>query len=220
MTKENFIPALGFSSLNSLYDRLALWAFQKTSFHEIINEVKKAVAPKKGDHLLDLGCGPGRLAIRFQKQNPQCHVTAVDRDPQILKLGQKNAQKAGVKIKFIQQDLTDINSTEKFSCIYSTFVFHHLSMKAKRLALNRLKKILKPGGRFVIADFSRAESWWQQLTFLPVQLIDGFETTSPHTQGWFETELKRQFSRIEKKTRVSTFLGPVSVWVCVVDRKH
>lgn len=219
MTEKDFIPALRFSSLNNLYDRFALWAFQKTSFHLIIDEVRAAVGPKKGDRLLDLGCGPGRLAIRFKKKNANCHVTAIDRDSEILKLAEMNAQKAGVKIKFVQKDLAALNLPEKFDCIYSTFVFHHLPVKTKGQALKQLRKILKPGGRFVLADFCRADGWWDRLAFLTVQLIDGFTTTSPHAEGWLEKELARHFPHVEEKIRISTFLGSVGVFVCFFDSK-
>ncbi len=214
--KEPFIPALRFSSLNSFYDRLTLWAFKKTSFYHVIEEVKSVVAPQQDMSILDLGCGPGRLAIRFKKNNPRCKVTAVDRDPKILELAKKNARQAGAKIHFVQQDLATLTFSNTFDRIYSTFVFHHLPVESKKCTLNQLRKLLKPGGQFVLADFCQSHGLLEKLTFLPVQWIDGFKTTSPHIQGWLEKELNRYFSKVEQKARITTFLGPAGVFVCHV----
>lgn len=212
--KNSFTPALGYSLFTGLYDRFSLWAFRKTSFYRAIEEVVRVLAPQPHAQLLELGCGPGRLAIKLKKNNPQCTITAVDRDPAILKTARNNARRAGLKIDFVEKDLTALPIKQKYDRIYSTFVFHHLTTKAKTQVLEKIRALLKKGGWFVLGDFCQAKKLDERLKFLTVQLVDGFTTTSPHTQGWLEKHLPHYFSSVKKSIQVSTFLGPVGVFVC------
>lgn len=43
-------------------------------------------------HVLDLGCGPGDIAIRFAAQYPGCHITGIDGADAMLAFARKNLQ--------------------------------------------------------------------------------------------------------------------------------
>ncbi len=86
MNKERYLPALGLTSFNKLYDRFSVWAFRKTSFGKAIKELVKALQLKPGLELLELGCGPGRLALKLKELCPKGKITAIDGDPEILKI--------------------------------------------------------------------------------------------------------------------------------------
>lgn len=212
--KNSFTPALGYSLFTGLYDRFSLWAFRKTSFYHAIEEVIRVLAPQPHSRLLELGCGPGRLAIKLKKDNPQCAITAVDRDPAILRTARSNIRKAGLKINFVEQDLTELPTNQKYDRIYSTFVFHHLTAEAKTQVLGKIRHLTKENGWFVLADFCQAKKVGERLKFMVVQWVDGFTSTSPHVDGWLEKNLPRYFKSVKKSIRVSTFLGPVAVFVC------
>jgi hypothetical protein len=44
-------------------------------------------------------------------------------------------------------------------------------------------RVLKPGGELHIADWGKARSKLERLSYLSVQLLDGFETTTDNIRG-------------------------------------
>ena len=214
MNKDTYHPALRLCILDKFYDSFSLAAYHKTSFGRVIDEVIRSLDIHPGMKLLELGCGPGRLAIRNKSSHPDCDITAVDGDPKILEIARKNARKAGVDIWFATQDITQLKLSAQYDRIYSTFVFHHLTVDGKKQALQKLADLLKPGASLVIADFCAAERFSDRLKFLGVQMIDGFKTTTPHREGWLEENLLQFFRYAEKKYHFSTFLGPVGIFEC------
>ncbi len=65
------------------------------------------------------------------------------------------------------------NSFEK---VVSSFVFHHLSTKEKRVALKELYRILKTDSQLCITDFGKGQNLFTALSFHIMQLLDGYET--------------------------------------------
>ncbi len=65
---------------------------------ELIARVIQILAMKPGDAVLDLGCGPGPLAILFAQAGMA--VTAVDPEPAMLEAARAAAAEAGVAIRF------------------------------------------------------------------------------------------------------------------------
>jgi hypothetical protein len=43
--------------------------------------------------------------------------------------------------------------------------------------------VLRPGGRVVVADFGRAQSFWRRRLFNLVRLLDGYANTRDHAAG-------------------------------------
>lgn len=74
----------------------------------LVKEVLK-IQPKS---LLDVGTGSGCVAISVKKNLSNCEVWASDISPTALKVAQKNSQKLGVKIEFIESDLLEKTSRE------------------------------------------------------------------------------------------------------------
>lgn len=60
--------------------------------------------------LLDIGCGPGVLAIPLSEHVKE--VLAVDIDPGMIKVGQERAEKLGIKnITWLNKSADDLDST-------------------------------------------------------------------------------------------------------------
>lgn len=214
MKKDPYLPALGLTSLNKLYDRFSVWAFRKTSFGKAIKSTVKALQLKPNLELLELGCGPGRLALKLKELYPDVKITAIDGDPKILKIAKKHACEEEASVHFLTQDMTQLSLTGKFDRIYSTFVFHHLTIEGKQKCLKKIGLLLSKNGFFVLADFCQSKGLADRLKFLGVQLVDGFKTTTPHQEGWLENQLPSYFKKVEKVFSISTFLGRVSIFVC------
>ncbi len=104
--------------------------------------------------ILDIGCGTGSLII--DAANAGAIATGLDISTGMLGVAQKRITNSGMQDRVILYNagVTEIDSLFKensFDLIISTLVFSELYAEERALALNQIKKILKPNGILVIA---------------------------------------------------------------------
>lgn len=208
---SSFIPALRLRILTRIYDPLMeRW----TAAGQVRRAVIDALDLRPTLRLLEMGCGPGRLAIEIKRRFPSIAIEAVDADPDILDIAKRNAAEAGVDITFRQIDITHLPDLETFDRVYSTLVFHHLMPEGKQEALMRVRQVLRPGGYLVIADFGRPRGTLQWVVSNIVHPLDGVRNTAPHRSGRFERMLLQTFSRVDSLAFWRTAFGTVELFVC------
>ena len=212
MPRKPFVPALGFHWLTSLYDPLIRsWSAAARMRASVID----ALALEPGMRLLELGAGSGRLAIEIKRHQPEVTIEAVDADAGMVGRARRNAAKAGVDIEFHEGDMTRLPDLGTFDRVYSTMVFHHLAPEAKQDALTDAKRVLRPGGSFVVADFGRPRDLFQLALFSLVQQpLDGFRNTSPHRDGRYETAVRSTFGQVRSAAVWRTAAGTLEMFVC------
>ena len=213
MTRGRYVPALGFHALTALYDpMIRAWSAAAQMRAAVID----AMALEPGMRVLELGAGPGRLAIDLKRRHPDVQVDAVDVDPRMCARAQRNAQLAGVTVTVEQADMTcpgDLDGTYDRVC--STMVFHHLTPAAKPAAMAVVRQVLRPGGRFVVLDFGRPRGALQWALFAWIQQpLDGFANTTPHRDGTFEHQLRAAFPRVSAAAGWKTIAGTIELFVC------
>jgi SAM-dependent methyltransferase len=64
-----------------------------------------------------------------------------------------------------------------------SLVLHHLGPDAKRRALADVARVLRPGGRVVVADWGKPATPLLRAAFFALQLLDGFDGTRDHAAG-------------------------------------
>lgn len=110
---------------------------------------------KKGDRVLDIGCGRGRIASHMASLSG-AHVTGINIDSTQLELAKKFAMANGLdgQCTFQYGDLNDIPypfADGSFDAIYQVQVF---SLSKNLLGLfQELYRLLKPGGRLGCLDW-------------------------------------------------------------------
>jgi Methyltransferase domain len=109
---------------------------------------------KRGDMLIDLGSGDGRLVITAAKEYG-AHGFGVEIDPKLVSRSNRAAEQAGVadRVKFIRQDLfeTDFRAADVLTLYLLPDV--NMALRPKILAE------LRPGTRVVSHDYGMRE--WQ-----------------------------------------------------------
>lgn len=112
---------------------------------EIVERMLRMGEVGKGDTVIDLGSGDGRIVIEAAKRGAR--GIGVDLDADLVALANANARKAGVdeKTKFIVQDIFDTDLSP------ATVVTMYLLPEFNRKLLPRLLA-LKPGTRIVSHD--------------------------------------------------------------------
>lgn len=119
----------------------------------------------------------------------------------------------GVQVDFVE-GLADAPpfAGGSFDRVVSSLLFHHLTTDGKRRALSGARDLLRPGGELHIADWARPHDWLMRLAFLPVQLLDGFETTADNVAGRLPTLIAEAgFREVEETHRQRTAFGTLSL---------
>ncbi len=168
---------------------------------------------QNGERVLDLACGTGTLALRVQDRAPGARVTGVDADPKILEQARAKAEKAGAEVSFDVGMSTDLPyDDDSFDVVLSTLFFHHLTDEAKRDSAEEIGRVLRPGGRVVVADFGRPQDPLMRAAFVPVQLVDGRANTGGHAAGALPGVLAGAgLDAVEVADRIRTPLGTIEV---------
>src|SRR5262249_60382066 len=113
-----------------------------------------APAPARA-RVLEVGCGPGRLAIRLARQHG-LDVTGLDLDPAMIQRARANAAHPGNGDQrwpsFLVGDVAALAFPDRsFDLVVSTLSMHHWADPAAGLA--EIGRVLRPGGRALIWDF-------------------------------------------------------------------
>ncbi|TAK86410.1 MAG: methyltransferase domain-containing protein [Betaproteobacteria bacterium] len=114
---------------------------------EIVERMLRMAEVKKGDHVIDLGSGDGRIVIEAAKRGAT--GLGVDLDGNLVKLATKNAKAAGVgsQARFEARDIFETDLTP--ASVVTMYLLPDFNVKL----LPRLLK-LKPGTRIVSHDGS------------------------------------------------------------------
>ena len=112
-----------------------------------------------GEKVLDVGCGTGTLAIEVQSRvGLTGRVCGVDPGTEQIARARSKAARRNLPIDFqigVIEQLPFPDQT--FDVVLSTLMMHHLPDGLKRQGLAEIARVLKVGGRLVIADFKRKQ---------------------------------------------------------------
>jgi 2-polyprenyl-3-methyl-5-hydroxy-6-metoxy-1,4-benzoquinol methylase len=117
---------------------------------------------------LEMGAGPGLLAVMVARQNPEVNITAIDLSPGMAMVANEYISKNGLenRIRYLVGDVGDekmLQKLGKFNFVYSTFSMH--DWKAPENSLRNLWNSVEDKGMLYIYDFKRI-GW---LCFLPLR---------------------------------------------------
>ncbi len=155
-TRSEWVDRWNFNQLADVYDELVINGGEGFNPHhgyeQVLDEVVAAAAPKPGETGLDAATGTGNLAKRFEGRGVT--VCAIDQSMEMLKrCKQKNPRvetKLGNLLAIPYLDRT-------FDFVVTSYALHHLTDEQKKLAMAEFERVLKPGGRMVIADLMFAD---------------------------------------------------------------
>jgi len=111
-------------------------------------------AKEYGEPVLELACGTGRVTIPIAKNG--ISITGLDLLNTMLKEAKKKSKETGVKIDWIEGDMTNFNLNKKFNlilmpgCAFNWF----LNLKSVENCLICVKKHLKPNAGFIFDAFN------------------------------------------------------------------
>jgi demethylmenaquinone methyltransferase/2-methoxy-6-polyprenyl-1,4-benzoquinol methylase len=116
--------------------------------------------PRPGERILDVATGSGDLAVALcRRTDPGGEVWISDINRRMLDRGRDRLLDAGLAVPAVQCDAERLPfSTGYFDCV--TVGFGLRNMTRKDAALAEMARVLKPGGRLVVLEFSKV---WKPL---------------------------------------------------------
>ena len=106
-------------------------------------------------HVLDLGCGTGKLFKRLGRLYPKLTGVGLDLSSEMLRQARANNQ-WGDRLTFKQGNAESQPFEENtFDAAFNTISFLHYQNPQK--VLEEIARVLKPGGKFYLADYGKGE---------------------------------------------------------------
>jgi ArsR family transcriptional regulator len=144
-----------------------------------------------GMRVIDVGTGTGALLPALA--GAAAEVMAVDQSERLLARARRRCRDAGCdNVRFQQADVRALPFADRsFDAAYSSMVLHHVPEPAAAVA--ELARVVRPGGRVVIVEFTRHNLAWMRdelahrwLGFDRVQLEDWLEDAGLVPERWLQ----------------------------------
>jgi ubiquinone/menaquinone biosynthesis C-methylase UbiE len=109
--------------------------------------------------VLDLGCGPADVTIRFARAFPNCRIDGVDGAAAMLRFGRDAVDRAGLdgRIRLIEAYLPGaLLPLESYGAVISNSLLHHLADAS--VLWDAVKRWGKPGAPVFVMDLLRPDA--------------------------------------------------------------
>jgi ubiquinone/menaquinone biosynthesis C-methylase UbiE len=118
----------------------------------------KAAGVSPGERALDVGCGPGYFARMLARAvGPEGSVIGVDAAPEMVEYAARKAGKLP-NCRFEAGTAEALSFPDaSFDVVVSSLMLHHLPEEARQKAVAEMARVLRPGGRLVLAEFTIPE---------------------------------------------------------------
>jgi 2-polyprenyl-3-methyl-5-hydroxy-6-metoxy-1,4-benzoquinol methylase len=122
--------------------------------HGIHNIYLKEIDSAMSDNIdvLDVGCGTGLISNLFASKYQSSNFTSIDFSDSI-EYAENFAKINNINnVKWIKKDFLDFKTVKQYDVIICCGVLHHIP--EYKLALAKIKKLLKPGGKLLLAVYN------------------------------------------------------------------
>lgn len=112
---------------------------------------------KSGESILDVGCGTGGVTIPAKiRVGENGSAAGIDPAPEMIAVARRKAERAGIEIDFRVGVIESLPFPDgAFDAVTSSLMMHHLPEHVQVKGLSEIRRVLKPGGRLLIADMMR-----------------------------------------------------------------
>ena len=146
-----FAPRWLFEAGAGFYGWMTAQDAWRQSCHRLVERLPSTGRPKK---IVDLGCGPGIVALELARRRPQDFVSGVDVAGRMLERARRHAATRGrdrARLTWIQADATRMPfKAESIDAVTGHSVLYLLTDPGAALA--ECLRVLRPGGRLLVME--------------------------------------------------------------------
>jgi ubiquinone/menaquinone biosynthesis C-methylase UbiE len=137
-----------------LYDVVVGLAL-RTGLRGLREQTLDLVPLRPGDRVLDVGCGPGDLALAaWRRVGPQGRVYGIDAATEMVEVARRKASRAWAQIEFRVEPVERLSFPDHtFDVVLSSLMLHHLPDALQRQGIAEMIRVLRPGGQLLVVDF-------------------------------------------------------------------
>ncbi|NQV88081.1 MAG: cyclopropane fatty acyl phospholipid synthase [Parcubacteria group bacterium] len=197
------------------------WAKAKTldgAQKDKLDLVCRKLNLKKGQKVLDIGCGWGSFA-KYAAETYGVKVVGVTVSKEQVELAKKLCE--GLPIEIRLQDYRDVN--EQFDHIVSLGMFEHVGIKNYRTYMEVANKCLKDEGLFLLHTIGKNTSTlsgdrWMGKYIFPGGMLPTVEWIAKSVEGLFIMEDWHNFGPDYDKTLMTWFKNFDTAWPSLKDK--
>lgn len=171
MNAPTELALAGLDSLSDLSGRLVLWASPEKA---CLGELLALITLKSGDRLLDIGCGSGELLALAASQEPGAMLVGLDPDEDSLELASHKIP-GTIHASELHQGVAEMLPFEDddFDVVTATRLLVGMEARTRAEVLAECWRVLRPGGRLLVADWMEKPEGLEALVTWPLRLARG-----------------------------------------------
>jgi ubiquinone/menaquinone biosynthesis C-methylase UbiE len=124
-------------------------------YRRMAEDLAAATAGIHAPEVLEIGPGPGGLAVELARRVRDLRLTGLDIDPAMVERATLRARREGFddRLAFVIGDVAALPFPDaSFDFVTSSFSVHHWPAAAAGFA--EIRRVLRPGGRAIVYDLS------------------------------------------------------------------
>ena len=163
-----------------------------------------------GDSVLDVGCGTGEVTLAAKARAKQGNVYGIDPAPEMIAVARAKAARKKLDIDFRVGVIESLPFADaSLDVVTSSLMMHHLPEDLKARGLAEIYRVLKPGGRLLIADFMRPTGAFLNHLFIAFTRHQRLQKGIEDLQDLLTNAGFRQITQAEEKVLVIGFLRAI-----------
>jgi ubiquinone/menaquinone biosynthesis C-methylase UbiE len=183
---------------------------------QFVADLRAARGACRGGSILDVGTGPGQIAILLCQADPAANLVAVDLAEAMLERARANVAGAGLadRIACVRGDAKALPWPDgRFEAVISNTIVHHIPDPAPALA--EMVRLVAPGGTLFVRDLARPDS--DAVVAALVEAHAGGE--SPRARSLFDASLRAALT-VPEVQAIARGLGLPPEGISMTSNRH
>lgn len=146
------------NEIRQRYNRLARWYNVLNALPEVlgVKTLRRGLLRQASGRALEIAVGTGRN-LRHYPQT--CQITGVDFSPAMLEVARREAQRLGVKTRFLVMDAESLAFPDQtFDTVVSSLTV--CTFTDPMAALREMARVSRPDGRILLLEHGRSDREW------------------------------------------------------------
>jgi ubiquinone/menaquinone biosynthesis C-methylase UbiE len=162
---------------------------------------------RPGNSVIDVGCGTGEVTLLAKTRAKDGQVYGIDPSPEMITVARKKAARKRLDIDFRMSVIESLSFPDaSIDVVTSSLMMHHLPENLKARGLAEVYRVLKPGGRLLIADFMRPTGSFLSHLYIAFTRHQGLRSGVEDLQELLNEIGFRQITKLEEKVLTIGFV--------------